>query len=362
MFERAAAAVASLLSVCVSTHEPPNSTNVRPLFSLPLFSPSLSPTLFPFSRSECGLAAPLAGQPTLPPAPAIRSHTLTQTPKHLKPPSSIPSSSSHRGPNSTIHNRTALAIVLPSQFSCRTTSTLIHTTDPVSFRRDLNDFAFGEDTITTITASEVTPFEAVTVTIMPARKNVPNKPSGPAGGSSSGSRQTAPAGGSGRGGKQAGGSSSSSRQAMPAGGKATPSNKSNSPPRRQATAGPSSGAGASSAVERLKSGEMLLDYRGDMQSMVTELVWRIEDDETSRPDDAQRQELVAALAAYVEQAAAAGALPDEMRALLEEADALFEEYAITRAGEKGSAYKKLSNLFTVKKTQRDRQQKRQTRK
>ncbi|KAL3955331.1 hypothetical protein ACCO45_010894 [Purpureocillium lilacinum] len=96
--------------------------------------------------------------------------------------------------------------------------------------------------------------------------------------------------------------------------------------------------------------------------MVTELVWRIEDDETSRPDDAQRQELVAALAAYVEQAAAAGALPDEMRALLEEADALFEEYAITRAGEKGSAYKKLSNLFTVKKTQRDRQQKRQTRK
>ncbi|GJN67115.1 hypothetical protein PLIIFM63780_004588 [Purpureocillium lilacinum] len=197
---------------------------------------------------------------------------------------------------------------------------------------------------------------------MPARKNVPNKPSGPAGGSSSGSRQTAPAGGSGRGGKQAGGSSSSSRQAMPAGGKATPSNKSNSPPRRQATAGPSSGAGASSAVERLKSGEMLLDYRGDMQSMVTELVWRIEDDETSRPDDAQRQELVAALAAYVEQAAAAGALPDEMRALLEEADALFEEYAITRAGEKGSAYKKLSNLFTVKKTQRDRQQKRQTRK
>ena len=149
---------------------------------------------------------------------------------------------------------------------------------------------------------------------------------------------------------------------MPAGGKATPSNKSNSPPRRQATAGPSSGAGASSAVERLKSGEMLLDYRGDMQSMVTELVWRIEDDETSRPDDAQRQELVAALAAYVEQAAAAGALPDEMRALLEEADALFEEYAITRAGEKGSAYKKLSNLITVKKTQRDRQQKRQTRK
>lgn len=72
MFERAAAAVASLLSVCVSTHEPPNSTNVRPLFSLPLFSPSLSPTLFPFSRSECGLAAPLAGQPTLPPAPAVR--------------------------------------------------------------------------------------------------------------------------------------------------------------------------------------------------------------------------------------------------------------------------------------------------
>ncbi|UNI22021.1 hypothetical protein JDV02_007949 [Purpureocillium takamizusanense] len=108
--------------------------------------------------------------------------------------------------------------------------------------------------------------------------------------------------------------------------------------------------------------ETLSTYTGDIQDALIELVSRIETDDTSKPTDEQREELVAAIVAYVELAAAAGDSDAAMRGLLADADAAFEEFAVTKAKDKGCAYKKLSNLFGVKKTQRERQQRQQAKK
>lgn len=123
-------------------------------------------------------------------------------------------------------------------------------------------------------------------------------------------------------------------------------------------AGPSAGhaTNGAPAAERVYAGEVLASYSGDIQSALMETVSRMETEETAQVTEDVRQELVQIVISYLETCEAIGDDNNAMRQNLADVNAEFGR--IVSSSERGSPYRKLINLFNVKKSQRQRRARR----